>query len=291
MQFTAGETDTYKLLGLNNDDQSASYTDIAYAVYLYAGRVLVFEKGIYKYELPESYKSTDQFRIAVYAVPGANPVIRYFKNYTDGMVPFYTSQTPPAYPLFADASLYSSGATLPDVVLAGANESVLWSPNSSTGVTLGVGRVQKTGVEGWNAGGASTRALLSGDGYLEFNAAENTLAKRIGLSRTAGHNYSDIDFQFSFPTPGLTDMAIEKYESGILVGRSLTFGPYQVGDKLRLGVEGGKVTYRSNGMLLYQDPTPLTAASYPLLVNTSMYNTGATFENIRLSGALGSSGF
>lgn len=291
VQFTAGETSTYKLLGLNNTDQSASYVDIAYAIYLYAGRAQVFEKGVHKYDLPGSYAPSDRFRVAVESVAGTAPVVKYFRNYVDGNLPFYTSATPPTYPLFADASLYSTGATLQDVVLAGADEYAQWSQTGSNGVTLGIGRVQKTAVTGWNAGSVSTQALLAGDGYVDFTAAENTLGKRIGLSRRPDHNYSDIDFQFSFPTSGSTDMAIEKYESGVQVGPTRTFGPYAAGDRFRLGVEGGRLTYRRNGILLYQDPTPLTAAAYPLMVNTSMYDTGATFENTTMSGALGSSGY
>ncbi len=290
VQFTAGETNTYKLLGLNNDDQSASYTDIAYAVYLYAGQAMVFEKGVYKYGLPGAYATSDQFRIAVESREGTAPVVKYYRNYVDGSAPFYTSAKTPVFPLFADASLYSTGATLPDVVLAGAVNQAVWSPSGSNGVSLGVGSVQKTAVTGWNAGSVSTQALLSGDGYVEFTVTENTFGKRIGLSSRAGHDYSDIDFQFSFPAIGSTDMAIERYASGTQVGRTLTFGPYLTGDRFRLGIEGGKLTYRRNGIFLFQDPTPLTDAAYPLMVNTSMYDTGAGFEKTWISGTLGSSG-
>ncbi len=291
VQFTAGETNTYKLLGLNNDDQSASYADIAYAIYLYAGRAEVFEKGVHKYDLPGAYAASDQFRVAVESNEGTAPVINYYRNYTDGSAPFYTSASTPVFPLFADASLYSTGATLPDVVLAGAVQQAAWSPTGSKGVTLSAGGVQKTAVTGWNAGSVSTQALLSGDGYVEFTTSENTLGKRIGLSRRAGHDYSDIDYQFSFPIIGLTDMAIERYESGTQVGPTRTFGPYAIGDRFRLGIEGGKLTYRRNGILLFQDPVALTDAAYPLMVNTSMYDTGSRFENTSIFGSLGSSGY
>ena len=291
VQFTAAETDTYKLLGLNNDDQSASYEDIAYAIYLYAGHAMIFEKGVHKYDLQDAYAASDQFRIAVESNEGTAPVVKYYRNYVDGSAPFYTSASTPVFPLFADATLYSTGATLPDVVLAGAVHQAVWSPSGSNGVTLGPSSVQKTAVTGWNAGSVSTQALLSGDGYVEFTVTENTLGKRIGLSRRAGHDYSDIDHQFSFPIIGLTDMAIERYESGTQVGPTRSFGPYATGDRFRLGIEGGKVTYRRNGILLFQDPTPLTDAAYPLMVNTSMYDTGSRFENTSISGTLGGSGY
>jgi len=144
-------------------------------------------------------------------------------------------------------------------------------------------------VPGWNAGSVSTQSLLSGDGYVEFTVTENALGKRIGLSRHAGHN--DVDFEFSFPTVGTTDMAIERYDAGTQVGPTRTFGPYAVGDRFRLGIEGGTLTYRRNGIFLYQDSTPLTDAAYPLMFNTSMYDTGARFENTSISGTLGNSGY
>ena len=292
VQFTAGETDTYTLLGLNDRDQSTRYDDIAYAIYLYAGSAQVFERGVHKYDLPGTYDPADQFRVAVESVAGSGSVVKYFRNYSEGSAPFYTSLTPPTYPLFADASMTSVGAALRDVVLGGADESVVWSQNS-IGVTIGPGSVRKIDVIGWNAGSVSVRALLSGDGYLEFSVPENLFGKRIGLSRgNPGNQPSDIAYQLSFPSAGSNeDIAVAEYISGSQVGPARSFASYMAGDRFRIGVEGGRVTYRRNGVLLYQNPTPLTAADYPLLFNTSLFDTGAAFENVTASGTLGSSGY
>jgi len=293
VQFTAGETTTYKMLGLNNGDQSAAYTDIAYAIYLYAGTVYVFEKGVFKFTMPGTYVAGDQFRISVESLAGLPPTVKYYRNYVAGAAPFYTSTITPVYPLFVDTSMYSAGATLQDVVLAGADQQVVWSQGGSSGVTTGLGIVQKTASPGWNAGSVSTQAMLSGDGYVEFTATEASLGKRFGLSRAnPGHNYNDIDFQFSFPAAGTSDdMAVEEYFQGSPIGPARTFALYAVGDRFRIGIEGGLVTYRRNGVLLYQNPTPLNPSDFPLLIDTSMYDTGAAFGNATVAGRLGVSGY
>ena len=61
---------------------------------------------------------------------------------------------------------------------------------SATGSTL-----TKTAATGWNAGAASTRALVSGDGFLEFTATETTTTRMVGLSRdNSSADWTDIDF-------------------------------------------------------------------------------------------------
>ena len=54
---------------------------------------------------------------------------------------------------------------------------------------------------------------------------------------------------------------------------------------LRVAVEGGVVKYRKNGTLVY---TSTVAPTYPLLVDTALYTSGATLTNVVLSS--GSSG-
>ncbi len=55
-------------------------------------------------------------------------------------------------------------------------------------------------------------------------------------------------------------------------------GAYTSGDKLRVAVVGTQVQYSRNGSVFYTSAQTIT---YPLLVDASLYNTGAT-----LSGAV-----
>ena len=133
----------------------------------------------------------------------------------------------------------------------------------------------KTASTGWgNAGAISTQQLASGDGYVEITASETTTNRMFGLSNgNSNANYTDIDFGFNL-RPGAN---LQVYERGILRG---TFGTYISGDKLRVAVEGGVVKYRRNGALLY---TSLVAPTYPLLVDTALYNQGATLTEVVIS--------
>jgi hypothetical protein len=97
------------MLGLSNGNDSASYEDIDFAVYLVSGLVQVYEKGAFRGTFG-SHATGDVFQVSV-----QSGVVKYSRN---GTV-FYTSAMAPAYPLLVDTSLYSQGATLTGVVLSG----------------------------------------------------------------------------------------------------------------------------------------------------------------------------
>jgi hypothetical protein len=60
-----------------------------------------------------------------------------------------------------------------------------------------------------------------------------------------------------------------------------TFGSYQTGDVFRVAVVGGVVKYSKNGAVIYtSSQTPV----YPFLVDTWLYNEGATITNAYTSG-------
>ena len=109
VQFTASETTTFRLLGLSNGNTNSSWDDIDFALYLYLDKVQVYEGGINKGSFG-TYATGDILRVAV-----VGGVVRYSRN---GAV-FYSSSKIPKYPLLVDTSLYSQGATLRSVVVAG----------------------------------------------------------------------------------------------------------------------------------------------------------------------------
>jgi hypothetical protein len=150
------------------------------------------------------------------------------------------------------------------------------------GVAISGNSLTKTAAEGWdNAGAASTQAIVSGDGYVEFTASETSSYRMCGLSQgDANQSYTDIDFAM-YPT---ANSHVYVYEGGVYRG---DFGTYATGDLLRVAVEGGVVKYKKNGTVFY---TSSVAPSYPLLVDTSLYTAGSTISNVVISGNLSGGG-
>jgi YD repeat-containing protein len=155
-------------------------------------------------------------------------------------------------------------------------ESVAWT--NAGGVTVSGSRLTKVGATGWgDAGAMSTKAIASGDGYVEFTASETNTYRMLGLSHgDSNRDYTDIDFAI-YPA---ADGQLYVYEAG--VGRG-GFGPYATGDRLRVSVASGVVSYSKNGTTVYTSAAPPRS---PLLVDAAIYNTGATINNVVISGAL-----
>lgn len=155
-------------------------------------------------------------------------------------------------------------------------EPVGWT--SAVGVTPSGGSLTKssTGALGWDSGASSTKAIASGDGYVEFIAAETNTSRMLGLSHgDSNQSYSDIDFAVYPSSTG----ALYVYEGGVSKGQ---FGTYAARDRLRVSVEGGAVKYRKNGALLY---TSAAAPQYPLSADTSFFHPSATAANAVIAAA------
>ena len=112
MSTTVAETNTQRMIGLSDSDTDVSFTSIDYALFLRIDRGLrVFENGTEKGTFG-SYSSGD-----VLSVERTGSTITYLKN---GSV-FYTSTVASTGDLHVDTSLWSSGATLNDIVIKGDN--------------------------------------------------------------------------------------------------------------------------------------------------------------------------
>jgi hypothetical protein len=276
VEFTISETGTSRMLGLSNGDTDHRYSDIDFAVAPNArGEVHVYEKGAHRGSVGK-YAIGDRLRVAV--VSGA---VRYYRN---GVL-LRTSALPPRYPLRVDTSLHGTGATITGAVLSGTlvsvpapNERVAWIARQ--GVAAATNSLTKTTPRGWgNSGAVSSRAILSGDGYVEFTAEETTTYRMLGLGNgNTSHGATDIDF--AIQASGVGRLLV--YEKGVYRGE---FGAYAGGDRLRIAVVAGAVRYYRNGQLFY---TSRVAPAYPLLVDSALYSTGATVKNVVLAGTLGS---
>lgn len=157
-------------------------------------------------------------------------------------------------------------------------ESVVWT--NVLGVTASGNNLSRPAGSGWNSGASSTRQIISGDGYVEFTATETTTHRMFGLSNgDSNQSYVDIDFAI-FLIPG---GVLQVYEGGTYRGQ---FGNYSGGDRFRVSVESGVIKYWKNGTLFY---TSTVAPSYPLLVDTSLHDAGATVTNATIAGSFQSS--
>jgi hypothetical protein len=115
MQFTATapvDGSDYRFIGFSHQDTQNYYGLIEFAVMLRPdGYAYPFESGNYAGggSAFVSYAAGDIFQVAV-----AGGVVKYKKN---GTV-FYTSTLTPAYPLRVGTSLWETGGTLTNVIIA-----------------------------------------------------------------------------------------------------------------------------------------------------------------------------
>ena len=133
-----------------------------------------------------------------------------------------------------------------------------------------------------NGGATSMQRIDSGNGYVEFTATETNTYRWAGLSNgDSGTGYTDVDFAIN-----LTSIAhnggfiVNIHENGEYKGDTI----YNSGDVFRVAVDGGAVKYYKNGSLIY---TSARTPVYPLIVDTSFGEVGATITNAKISGDSG----
>ena len=224
-----------------------------------------------------TYASGDRLRVSV-----TDGVASYSRN--DEVL--YSSSQAPTYPLLAEVALYDSGATVKDVVIFGSltdvappsstREAVAWT--AARGVAVSGNNLRKTAATGWgNASASSTRAIASGDGYVELTVSETTTARMLGLS--SGHanaRYGDIDLAVVLGPSGVMTVS----ERWRVRGRPQR---YATGDVIRIAVTAGVVSYSRNGQVFY---TSRQTPKYPLRVDAALFHRGATLNAVVISGTL-----
>jgi hypothetical protein len=180
--------------------------------------------------------------------------------------------------------LYSTGATVENVKIAGTLqdlvvslpvEAVVWA--QAVGVDPVGNSLTKTASNAWgNAGASSNRQITGGTGYAEFTVGTGYAMFGLG-NGDVNQGFGDIEFAF-YPYPDTGKLMV--YEGGAFRGQ---FGSYSPGDVLQIRVESGVVRYLRNGVPLY---TSSATATYPLRVDTALYSTGTTVQNVSIAGSL-----
>jgi hypothetical protein len=293
VEFTVPETGTLRFIGLSSGNGGTDPSEIKFALRLQNGNAEVRESGAYRTET--QFSTSDVLRIAY--VGGS---VQYSKN---GNV-FYTSGNGPAYPAIVDTTLFDDNASVWNVMISSGSGSgsssgsnsgsgseshessspaqaprsagpvgVNWTSDSNVAVN-GNSLVKTGGCGGCpDAGASSAQQIASGDGYVEFSGAGDGL-RFIGLSN--GNNSTDpSEIKFALRLQGNTAEVRENgsYRSEV---------SFSSGDTLRVAVVGGNVEYSKNGGVFHSSSA---RASYPLLVDTSLFDGNASINNVVISGA------
>lgn len=160
-------------------------------------------------------------------------------------------------------------------------ENVAWA-NAVNVQATGNSLTRSATTSAWDGGASSTKAIASGNGYVEFIAGSSGGFRMCGLSSSlnngdASQHYNDIDYAIYLLANGTVGI----YEKGISRG---VFGSYSPTDHFKVSVNGGAVTYwRGNTQLAVQNSPPPT---YPLGVDTSLYTPNSSIENVIINGSL-----
>ena len=258
MEFTTTETNTTRVAGLSTGDSNQTWQDVDYGIEVRDDATIeVVEAGTSRGTFG-AYSAGDRFRVEV-----RDGVVGYYRNGSS----FYTSTGTPSYPLRIDTALYSANATLSDLGLT----PLVWT--GATAVTVAENGLTKTAADGWNAGASSTRALTSGDGFVEFMAIETNARRSVGLKTSgAALSYADIDYAIDLGATG----QLEVFELGVSRGQ---VGTYAHGDRLRVEIQDGMVRYVKNGTLRYASTV---APTYPLHAEAQLYTSGATVSHLEM---------
>ena len=153
------------------------------------------------------------------------------------------------------------------------NVAVVW--RSRVNVTASLNNLRKTGgCSGCpDAGAISQQRLYAGDGAMSFTASETQRLRFIGLS-TGNTGTAPAEIRFALRLQAGT---AEVRESG-LYRSEVSFA---AGDVFKIGVVGGLVKYSKNGVVFY---TSAATPTYPMLVDTSLFDLNATLSSVMFSG-------
>ena len=150
-------------------------------------------------------------------------------------------------------------------------EDVVWT--QLTNATASGATLTKTGGQPQldDAGGVSAQSIGAGDGWLELTVADTQPFRMVGLALPhAGTSENAIDFAFHLQA-GRADV----YERGAWKADNTAVA----GDKLRIAVAGGVVTYSKNGSAVYASTV---VPAYPLQATASLVDAGAAVNDARM---------
>lgn len=125
-----------------------------------------------------------------------------------------------------------------------------------------------TGCDGCRSSAISSQTISSGDGYVEFVAAETNKRRYAGLMlNTRTVSISNLDFSIF-----LANGEAAVFERGVYRGEVA----YVTGDVFRVAIQSGYVRYYKNGVLFY---TSSTRPTYPIVTAAWIDQLNGTVTN------------
>ncbi|MBN9384320.1 MAG: T9SS type A sorting domain-containing protein [Chitinophagaceae bacterium] len=154
-QFTATETNKYREVGLSASYTGVDYTNIQYGFYLTSGGALqIFESGSGRGTFG-TYATGDILKISV-----ESGVVKYYQN---GNL-LYISNTTPTLPLAVQASLYNTGATIANALVANYNAGAFIANTANAGAAPTFQwKVNGVTVQTGSSATYTNTSLVSGD--------------------------------------------------------------------------------------------------------------------------------
>jgi len=274
VRFVATEVNTHRMLGLSHGDDHASYSDIDFAWYPYAGGgTEIYEQGSNRGNFG-AYFTDDVFRVEV-----MNGQVRYAHN---GVLQYISGLTP-TFPLLVDTALYEQGSTLRGAQLVSCDvfpddPVCVFGQTWRSPLYLGGDAdslVRDPGSAGWNAGASTFASFSCGLGVAAATATETSSDRVFGLNDVdTTRSYTDIDFGISLSSDG----QIHVVEDGVDLG---SFGAYAPGDAFEVRMDAPTVTYARNGSVFYTSAQHATTMA-DWVLDTALYSPSATLEGLAL---------
>ena len=157
---------------------------------------------------------------------------------------------------------------------APVGNNIVWTELVNTSVIGNV--LRKTGGANdgsWDGSAASQQSLASGAGWLEFTATGPQVYHAVGLNaQGALAKEASIDFAVVFTSANI----VEFRESGAYRGDTT----FVTGDIFRVAIEGVRVNFYKNGVLLAQSAG---APAYPIRAAAVFANVGGELSNAKLT--------
>ncbi len=262
----------HMILGLSYSNADESWEEIDYALYAHAnGELIVYENQVLKADGLGTYTGSTELKIQV---EGGK-----IKYYADNVLLDYQSTLTSSAALIVDFSLFSNASQIINLTKVCGNTGSMNCTTNYTivdDVNIAYDELSKTitktqGGSSWNAGGATDISLMDGD-YITFNVTANK-HMILGLSYSnADESWEEIDYALYAHANG----ELIVYENQVLKADGL--GTYTGSTELKIQVEGGKIKYYADNVLLDYQSTLTSSAA--LIVDFSLFSNASQIINL-----------
>ena len=151
---------------------------------------------------------------------------------------------------------------------------VIWT--AAQGVVITGNTITKSTPTFWGNAGATSTLSFAGNGSVEFKVGQVNTSVVCGLSSSnKDANYTTIAYGIY-----LHNGTIEVLENGVKKG---AFGTYQINDRMKVERTKTTVVYKHNDVIFY---TSTRTSSGSLLVDSALYDKGASINEAQIAGAL-----